>query len=191
MLERLFKSKTTVRTLELLLFGKPIHIREIARRISITPIYVKKELEGLEKLGLVLNKKVGNLSIWEINRKSPVYHEIKSLFLKTESLGSYLQDAFGKAQVEFAMIYGSFASGTEKPESDIDLFMVGKIDEDELIRLVSKAERKINREINYVIWTKTEFIENAKNRNHLLANILKNPVIWIKGDENEFRAAVE
>ncbi|MEW6328963.1 MAG: nucleotidyltransferase domain-containing protein [Candidatus Micrarchaeota archaeon] len=191
MLERLFKSKTTVRLLGLLLFGKPLHIREIARRIDITPIYVKKELENLERLGLVSSAKVGNLSVWEINKLSPIYKEMKDIFLKTESLGGYLQEVFKKTSVEFALIYGSFAKGTENEKSDIDLLIVGEIKQSVLINTISGIERKISREINYIVWTKEEFLKNAKKKHHLLINIIKNPVIMIKGDENEFRKFVE
>ncbi len=95
MLEKLLKSKTMVKVLGLLLFSGELHLREIARRVGVTPIYVGKELENLESLGLVLNKRVGNLSMWEIKRASPLYPEIKALFLKTDALGSYLSEELG------------------------------------------------------------------------------------------------
>ncbi|RLG20168.1 hypothetical protein DRN67_00680 [Candidatus Micrarchaeota archaeon] len=190
MLEKLFKSKTTTRLLELLLFSKPLHLREISRRIDITPIYVKKELETLEQLGLVSSKKVGNLCIWGINRRSPIYKDIKNLFLKTESLGALLQNAFKRSAIDYAIIYGSFAKGTENEKSDIDLLLVGKINQSSLMRIISVAERKTGREINYVLWTKAEFLKNAQEGHHLLINIIKNPLIMIKGDEREFRKSV-
>lgn len=191
MLEMLLKSKTMVKVLGLLLFSGEIHLREIARRIEVTPVYVGKELKNLESLGLVLNKKVGNLSMWEINKESPLYPEIKALFLKTDALGSYLSEAFEEFVVEFALIYGSFAKGTEGAKSDIDVFLVGKVDEKEFIKAIDKIEKKTGREVSYIIWNKKEFRENALERHHLLVNILKNPIIWIKGEESGFRRAFE
>lgn len=191
MLERLLKSKTMVKILGLLIFNKELHLREIARRIGVTPVYVGKELANLESLGLVLNKKVGNLSMWEINRASPLYPEIKALFLKTDALGNYLAEAFERFPVEFAIIYGSFAKGTEGAKSDIDLFIVGSVDEKKFINAIDKIERKTGREVSYIIWSGKEFRKNAVERHHLLINILKNPIIWIKGEEIGFRRAFE
>ncbi len=189
MLEKLLKSKTMVRVLGILLFSGELHLREIARRVGVTPIYVGKELKNLESLGLVLNKKVGNLSMWEIDKESPLYPEIKGLFLKTDALGSYLSKELDKADVEFVLIYGSFAKGNEGAKSDIDLFLVGKVDEKEFIKAIDKIEKKTGREVNYILWNKKEFEKNAVERHHLLLNILKNPIIWIKGNESEFRRA--
>ena len=191
MLEKLFKSKTVVRLLGLLLFSKPLHLREISRRINITPIYVKKELENLESLGLVSSKKVGNLSIWEIRKLSPVYTDVRNLFLKTESLGKVLESVLKKTTTKYALIYGSFAKGTENEKSDIDLLIVGKTNPSKLIRLISEVERKLNREINYISWTEEEFMKNAREKHYLLINIIKNPMIMLKGDEREFRKSIE
>jgi predicted transcriptional regulator len=55
MLERLFTSQARVKILgELLLnSNKEYHIRELSRIISISPIYVQKELKNLQSLGLL------------------------------------------------------------------------------------------------------------------------------------------
>ena len=191
MLEKLLKSKTMVKVLGLLLFSGELHLREIARRVDVTPVYVGKELENLESIGLVLNRKVGNLSMWRINRDSALYPEIKALFLKTDAIGSYLSKELDNVDVEFALIYGSFAKGSEGAKSDIDLFIVGSVNEKEFISAIDKIEKKTGREISYIIWTGEEFRKNALKRHHLLINILKNPIIWIKGAESGFRRAFE
>ena len=189
MMEKLLKSKTMVRILELLLFSRELHLREIAKRIDGVPTYVGKELHNLHELGLVSNRRMGNLSLWRINRESPLYPEIKSLFLKTDALGSYLTEIFEKFPVDFALIYGSFAKGNENGGSDIDLLIVGELDEKELIRAIDTAEKTTGREISYIVWSGEEFQEKAVERHHLIINILKNPIIWIRGDELEFRRA--
>jgi len=190
MLEKLFKSHATVKILNLLFFSKPLHIRDIARRTGITPIYVKKELETIGKLGLVLNTRVGNLSIWEINKRSPIAEDLKRIFLKTEGLGARLASIFKKFSVKYALIYGSFAKGTEKPDSDIDVLVIGDVDYDELARAMAKAEDELGREINYIQWSEKDFKKKARQHHHLLIDIARHPIIWIKGDEHGFRKAL-
>lgn len=189
MIEKLLKSKTMARVLGLLLFSGPLHLREIARRIDTSPVYVQKELKNLEELGLASNQRIGNLSVWEINRSAALYPEIKSIYLKTDGLGEVLGEMVKGTGIRFAVIYGSFAKGTESQKSDIDLFLVGSTDEKRFIGEIAKAEEKIGREINYIMWSEGEFAKNARGGHHLLLNILKNPVIWVKGEEHEFRKA--
>lgn len=189
MLEKLLKSETSARVLGVLLFGGPLHLREVARRAGKTPIYVKKELEALGELNLVSNYRVGNLSMWEMNRKAPLYPEIKSMYLKTDGLGGMLGKLLEGEGIIFALIYGSFASGKESEKSDIDLLLVGKTDEKKLAGAIHGAEEKTGREVSYILWNKKEFRENAKKRHHLLLNIIKNPIIWVKGDKNGFESA--
>ena len=54
MLEKLFTSKTRTKILKMLVLNQDekFHLREISR-IVVTLIYVKKELENIEKLNLV------------------------------------------------------------------------------------------------------------------------------------------
>jgi len=191
MLERLFKSRTTVRALALLLFGESFHLREISRRIRITPIYVKKELMNLRGLGLVAERRVGNLSVWSINRKSPLYEDLKRMFLKTECLGGYLREALGKFDIKYAMVFGSFANGSENERSDIDLLVVGDVDEDSIFTATQAAEKETGREINYILWRKKDFSLRLREKNHLLLEIARNPVVWLAGDEDGFRKAVK
>ena len=86
MLEELFGSKTRVKILKQLIFNeKPYYLRELARIINISPIHVKKELEKLYNLGLILKYKKGKITFYKINKKSIIYNDLKNIFLKTEA----------------------------------------------------------------------------------------------------------
>ncbi len=191
MLEKLFTSKTRMRILELLIFNpdREFHLREISREVKITPIYVKKELQKLKELNLVLKSKKGNLSIFQINRNSLIFAELKSIFIKTEYFGDLIKKSLKKLKIDFAFIFGSFAKGIESRESDIDLFVIGDIKEDELMDIIQKIEKQTGREINYILWKKSLFMKRAK-KHHLLNEIGKNPVIMLVGDENELRKII-
>lgn len=191
MLEKLFKSRTTARVLSLLLFGEPLHVREIARRTGITPAYVGKELASLASLGIASETKVGNLRVWEADRSSPIYQDLKGLFLKTDYVGGSLRESLTGKKIDFALIFGSFARGTETGKSDVDLLVVGGIPEDELLSVVDGAEKEAGREINYILWRKKDFEKRAKAGDRFLGEVARNPLIWLLGDENGFRQAVK
>src|SRR3989338_8198966 len=137
MLKSLFTSKTRVRILNLLIFNqdKDYHLRELSRIVGISPIYAGKELSNLLKLGLVNKSRKGNLSIYSINQFSPILNELRQIFIKTDYLGELIKSHL-KDKAKYVFIYGSFARGEEAQSSDIDLFVIGEIKEDELISII-------------------------------------------------------
>lgn len=189
MLEKLFTSKVRVKILQVLLFGdKAIHLREIARKVNTIPTYVKKELDNLINLGLVLKDKKANLSIYSINKKSPIFNDIKNLFIKTDYLGDYLIKSLKDAK--YALIYGSFASGKYENESDIDIMVISDSNEKEFINVIRKLEIELGRELNYILWNIKTFEKRAKS-NSFLRTMKQGKIIMLIGDENEFRKKIK
>lgn len=191
MLERLLTSKTRMKILSLLMFNQEeeYHLREISRIIGISPIYAAKELDNLHKLNLVVQSRKGNLHLFTINKECIILGELRSIFLKTDYLGELIK-RYLKNKAKYAFIYGSFAKGEERQSSDIDLFVIGEIKEDDIIRIIQKLEAKISREINYVLWNEKTFRQRAKKGHHLLKSIKKSKIIMLVGSENEFKGTI-
>ncbi len=193
MLERLFTSTTRVNILEefLLNTGREYHIRELARIVDVTPIYVQKELKNLESLGLLDSRKKGNMVLYKLRAKSPIAEDLKRIFLKTESIGQAIMKDFDARKIKFAFIFGSFAKGVETTTSDVDLLIIGDVNEDDVLRSISKTERRIGREINFILWTEKEFFEKVEKKIPLIKEISKMPVIMIAGDEDELKRSIK
>jgi predicted nucleotidyltransferase len=193
MLERLFTSKTRVSILEEFLLnpGNEYHIRELARIVKITPIYVQKELKNLESLGLLGSRKKGNMILYKLQTKSPISEDLKRIFLKTESIGHVIREELDAKKIKFAIIFGSFAKGIETPTSDVDMLIIGSINEDDVLRSISKTEKRIGREINFILWTEKEFLQKIQQNIPLIKEISKTPVIMIVGDKDEFKRSIK
>jgi len=193
MLEKLFTSKTRIKLLELLLFNpqKEFHIRQISRMIGISAPYIAKELKNLKEINLIIEFRKGNLKLFKINKKAPIFEEIKRIFLKTESFGEILIKNLKNLDVKYALIYGSFASGKESEKSDIDLLIIGDVNEEKVLEVIRSLELKTGREVNYILWNSKEFEEKIRKKHHLLIDIIKKPFIMLIGDKNEFRKIVK
>ena len=194
MLEKLFTSKARVKILELLIFDplSEFHLRDVARRTKVSAPYVKKELDQLRKINLVKETAKGNLKLYRINKDSPIIEDIKRIFIKTDSLGNFLSEKLSETgRIDYALIYGSFARGEETENSDIDLLIIGNMDEENLVPLIGEIEKRISREVNYILWTPEEFKKRAKERQNLLLDIIDKPLVMIVGDANEFRRAAK
>lgn len=193
MLERLFTSSTRVKILTEVLLNsdKEYHIRELSRIIGRSPIYVQKELKNLQALGLLVSRKKGNMVLYALDRDSAIADDLKRIFLKTEGVGNELLGNLDKEKIQYALIYGSFAKGGETASSDIDLLVIGDIDEDLVLRAVSRTEKRIGRQINYIFWTPREFAQKARQRIPLLADILKTDVVMVIGEQREFKRFIK
>lgn len=89
--------------------------------------------------------------------------------------------------IQFAFVYGSFAKGEEKTESDIDLMVTGEVTLDELLERVSPVERALNRTINPTIYARDELRKKIHSGNHFLKAVQNGPLVLLIGSENEFR----
>ncbi len=59
----------------------------------------------------------------------PIYNELACIILKTEGVAKELRDSLSEIGVEMAFIYGSFANMKAGVDSDIDVFIIGDVDE--------------------------------------------------------------
>jgi len=185
MLEYFITSKTKRNLLKLFLTNpdRPFYTREVAK-LSGEPLNaVRRELGYLEKAGLLKSHREGNLKYFTVVKEFPFYSELKRIIYSTVGLGDYLKNRLKDSEgVELAFIYGSVARNRERAESDIDLFVVGQIEEEELHELVSDIEKDIGREINYTLMTKNEFSERSKKGEPFIKRIEREEKLMLKGN---------
>jgi predicted nucleotidyltransferase len=185
MLEYFITSKTKRSLLRLFLTNpeRRFYTREIAKITGESLNAVRRELGHLEKAGLIKSHTEGNLKYFEVIKEFPLYPELKKIIYSTVALGDYLRNRLKDSEsIELAFIYGSVARNEEVAKSDIDLFIVGKIEEEELHGLVSDIEKGIGREVNYTLMTKKEFNERKGRGEPFLKRIMGERKLVVKGN---------
>ncbi len=166
---------------------KEYYFREIAKNLKKEPSHYQKYLDNLVDDKILLDERRGNMRFFRLNKEHPLYEEIKSIISKTSGLENELKKLIDKLDnVECAFIFGSIARGTENNNSDIDLMLIGNIDQEALTIMVSSIEGKIAREINYHIYSSQEIIKKIKEKNNFISNIFLSPIIKLKGDPYDF-----
>ncbi|MEW6222782.1 MAG: nucleotidyltransferase domain-containing protein [Candidatus Hadarchaeota archaeon] len=171
---------------------KRFYIRELSKNLGIPYGMLYREVKNLVLLGILKEEKTGKVTLISANKKLPYFAELKSMMVKTAGLGDSVKNALsGLRRIRYALVYGSFASGTEAEDSDIDLLVVGDINEEEVLKAANRVEKDVGREVNYIVWSEKEFHKRLKSKHHLLAEIMENPVIMLVGDESEFRGVVK
>jgi len=185
MLEYFITSKTKRNLLKLFLTNPERHFytREISKITGEPLNAVRRELGYLEKAGLIKSRKEGTLKYYSVIKEFPFYTELKKIIYGTVALGDYLKDRFKDSElIELAFIYGSVARNEEKEKSDIDLFIVGEIEESKLHEQLANIEKEIGREINYTLMTKKEFMERKARGDSFLQRIISEEKLVLKGN---------
>lgn len=194
MLQKLFSSKLRVDLLSLF-FGRPdeeFYVREIEKILQEDVGNISRELKNLEGIGLLVSKKKGNLKYYLLDRKFPLHDELRSIILKTKGAVGVLQGALsGVKRVEFAFIFGSFATGLETARSDIDLMVIGKVTLDRLISILREPEEILGRDINPSLFERREIEKRLQDKEPFISRVMREPKIMLIGDEDGLRKLAE
>jgi predicted nucleotidyltransferase len=99
-----------------------------------------------------------------LNRKSPIYDELKMIIVKTAGVADEVRKALEplKDKIYKAFIYGSFATGTYDSESDIDLAVIGDISLKDIVGATSGTSKMLRRVLNAVTFSRKEYNEKLK-----------------------------
>jgi len=160
-------------------------VRQIASILKEDPTNLSREMARLEDLGILTSKREGKLRQYQANRECPFYDELKGLVLKTVGVAGEIKTALDQlAGIESAFLYGSYARRDEKATSDVDLVIVGDVDIDKLDVLMGKLEKRLGREINYVLYSKREFKTKKKASDGFIMDVLAGEKIMLTGEED-------
>lgn len=166
---------------------KEYYLREIAKILGREPGYFQGYLNSLVEDGILVDEKVANLRYFKLNKNHPLYEELKKIISKTLGIENKLKMLTEQFDgIKYSFIFGSIAKNQESSGSDIDVMLIGEIDEDLLISKIDVLEEELKREINYHIYTEKDFKEKLKNNNDFLTKILEEPKIILKGSLDEF-----
>ena len=194
MLQKLFSSKLRVDLLSLF-FGRPdeeFYVREIEKILQEDVGNISRELKNLEGIGLLVSRKKGNLKYYLLDRKFPLHDELRSIILKTKGAVGVLQGVLsGVKGVEFAFIFGSFATGLETARSDVDLMVIGKVPLDRLIKILREPEEILGREINPSLFERREIEKRLQDKEPFISRVMREPKIMLIGDEDGLRKLAE
>ena len=170
---------------------KERYVREVARITGEDYKNVSRELRNLEEIGLLSSRNEGNLKFFGINKEFVIYEELKSIFMKTRGAVGVLTEAVsGRRDIDYAFIYGSFATGTERAESDIDVIVIGEISLEGVLALLRRPEEILSREINVSLYDLQEIKKRVKNHDPFIMEVLRGSKIMLTGDEDELRRAI-
>jgi predicted nucleotidyltransferase len=163
------------------------YMSELASHLNTTVSSLQRELNSLSASGVLERKQDGRRTYFKARKDSPVFVDLRGLFLKTAGIGPALQSElrrFGE-RIRWAAIYGSVARGQEGAESDIDLLIVGEINTVDLLPVLGRLERRFGREVNVKRYSEKEFRDKMRAGDHFLKAVIKTKVESLIGSLDE------
>jgi len=124
-LKSLFSSAIRADVLALLLNNPDdrFYVREIATLLRKNPSGVKRELDNLEKMGILTSKRVANLKYFQADKKSPFFSELKSIIAKSLGVPGALKALLKTTSVKNAFIFGPYVENEDA--ETVNVFIVG------------------------------------------------------------------
>jgi uncharacterized protein len=182
-------SRTRAEIFRLLFQGTEteIYLREIQRRAKLSVRPIQQELSRLQKIGLVKARKDGNRLYFSANPAHPIYPEIRKIVEKTEGVQGLLRDALSDPDVKIAFIFGSVATGKERAESDVDLFVIGELGLRKLSKLLSGVSGRVGREVNPHVYSEADFAAKWRARDHFVTRVTESEKIFVAGSEDDLK----
>jgi len=191
MLSDLITSKARIKLLSVFLAApsEMYHVRELVRRTGDEINAVRRELQFLEKKGVLSKEPRANRIYYSLSKSYPFYFDLLKLGSKTIGLGSeIIKNRVKLGRIKFAMFSGKFVRKIKEEPDEIDLLIVGTVVLPELALLVREEEKKINSEINYTVMTEDEFAYRKKKRDPFILSGLLGSRVMLYGDEESMLA---
>ncbi len=191
MLSDLITSKSRTKLLSVFLANPSeiYHVRELVRRTKDEINAVRRELQFLEKKGILNKEPRANRLYYSLSKSYPYYFDILNIGVKTVGLGvEILKNKNKLGRIKFAMFSGKFARRAKKEHDQVDLLVVGTVVLPELSLLVRNEEARLNTEINYTAMSEEEFEFRKKKSDPFIASILAGSRVMLIGDEEQLLA---
>ena len=187
-LKALFSSGTRITVLSHFFLhpGESYYLRQLEKVLQVPVGQLGRELRNLERICLLTSSVEGNQKRYVINQEFPFYDELRSIFLKTTSVGDIVRDSLSDLEgIELAFVYGSFAKAEEHPGSDIDIMVIGDVSDREVNRTISAMERKLKRTINYSLYERKEVRDRLRKKDDFIFAVFEEPHIVLVGSKND------
>jgi predicted nucleotidyltransferase len=180
----LFRSEMQVRLLGLLLLQPERRwtLQELGDALVAPQSSVHRELARAEAAGVIRRDDTARPHQFSAATEDAAYAPLAELLRRSVGIETELRTLLNRPDVHAAAIYGSWASGARRPDSDVDVLIVGDADLGVLRRLVRPLARATGRRVDLTVMRDTEFRRLREDQASFLKRMMENPITVLVGD---------
>ncbi|WP_077048446.1 transcriptional regulator [Pseudomonas sp. KK4] len=171
-----------------LLFGKPdqsFYANQISRWAQVGKGSLMRELDRLQRAGVLTMTRQGNQTHYQANPDCPIYTELLGITRKTFGIAEPLFEALQPFadQLTWAFVYGSIAKEQANASSDIDLMLIGEgLHYSEVMERLMPLEEQLGRTINPTLYTPQEWATKLAAENSFVVRVAQQDKINLMGE---------
>jgi len=166
-------------------YQKEVYGREAARELGMNQKTVANVLLRLEIENILRSKTEGRNKIYRLNLSNPALMHILSMveeekavrFREESGLGRDFIDEILKSGSPLVIIFGSYANGTQKKNSDVDILVLSPFDAD-----LSNVQKFYKIKASVKEYTEEEFREALKSGDFLIKEVLRKHIVLVGSD---------
>lgn len=131
----------------------------------------------------ILERRIENQRVRFVASTAPGLHPLRLLLQQDNEVSRVLRTSLESLDgvVTTAAIFGSSARGEARAGSDIDLLLITDLPRLQTQAHFKPAGRILARSVNVLSFTQAQWDEAERSRDTLVADILQNPVVVLKG----------
>lgn len=174
--------------------GEKVHLRELERRTGLATSSLQSELRRMTRLGVLTRTVERGRVCYAAAEGHDAWRGWRLLIRACADPSDVLREAFaGSTGIDAAFVFGSRARGDARPDSDVDLFIVGEPASARALRRgpLLEAESLIGRDLDVIEYTPEQFADRSRSGNAFVARVLREPKQWLAGSPSALQPLEE
>jgi predicted nucleotidyltransferase len=163
--------------------GARYHVRELSRLTSLSSASLQHELKRLAQIGALVREDEGARAYYRADESHPVWRAWFLLLRASAHPVDILREALVDASdLEGAFVFGSSVRGDARPDSDIDVFLIGSDQaQTEAGHRLVEAEFLIGRDVDVIGYDKDQLAARVRSNNGFIHRVFAEPKEWVRG----------
>jgi predicted nucleotidyltransferase len=163
--------------------GGRFHLRDLMRRTGLNSASLQNELRRMTEIGALRREEEGARTYYIADQEHPSWRAWILLLRASASPSDVLREALIDADgIEAAFIFGSQARGDTRPDSDVDLFLIGSREaRDDLGDCLLEAEFLMGKVLDVIGSDEEQLTARIRSGNWFVRRVLAEPKDWVRG----------
>ncbi len=160
------------------------HMRELQRVLAVSSASVQRDLSALIAMGALTRRPDGRLVRYAVDERSPLWGALRTIVGALSDPVAVVRDALADVEgIDFACVFGSFATGTARQHSDVDVLIIGDaVDARTMHHQLAETALVLGREVNPVLYTRHALGERLASGARFPRNVLEGAMVRVAGD---------